>query len=95
MSYIQKLENSGLMITNLRSKLSQIALSGVDYKQKQKVFTHWIEPPKRERKANYHVDSYFRDALRTSGKLSVCLFVCLSVLPFVFCLVELAVTNFS
>ena len=39
---------------------------GVDYKQKQKVFTHWIEPPKRERKANYHVDSYFRDALRTS-----------------------------
>ena len=39
---------------------------GVNYKEKQKIFTHWIEPPKRERKANYHVDTYFRDALRTS-----------------------------
>lgn len=27
---------------------------------------HWIEPPKRERKANYAVDAYFREALRTS-----------------------------
>ena len=27
---------------------------------------HWIEPPKRERKANYAVDAYFRDALRMS-----------------------------
>ena len=27
---------------------------------------HWIEPPKRERKANYAIDAYFRDALRTS-----------------------------
>lgn len=26
----------------------------------------WIEPPKRERKANYAVDAYFRDALRVS-----------------------------
>ena len=29
-------------------------------------FVHWIEPPKRERKANYAVDAYFRDALRMS-----------------------------
>ncbi|PIO39159.1 hypothetical protein AB205_0142700, partial [Aquarana catesbeiana] len=29
-------------------------------------FTQWIEPPKRERKANYAVDAYFRDALRVS-----------------------------
>ena len=27
---------------------------------------HWIEPPKRGRKANYAVDAYFRDALRVS-----------------------------
>jgi SWI/SNF-related matrix-associated actin-dependent regulator of chromatin subfamily A member 5 len=27
---------------------------------------HWIEPPKRERKANYAVDAYFREALRVS-----------------------------
>ena len=26
--------------------------------------SHWIEPPKRERKANYAVDAYFREALR-------------------------------
>ena len=29
-------------------------------------FMNWIEPPKRERKANYAVDAYFRDALRMS-----------------------------
>ena len=27
---------------------------------------HWIEPPKRERKANYAVDAYFREMLRVS-----------------------------
>ena len=27
---------------------------------------HWIEPPKRERKTNYAVDAYFREALRLS-----------------------------
>ena len=26
----------------------------------------WIEPPKRERKANYAVDAYFKEALRVS-----------------------------
>lgn len=26
----------------------------------------WIEPPKRERKASYAVDAYFREALRVS-----------------------------
>lgn len=26
----------------------------------------WIEPPKRERKANYAVDAYFREMLRVS-----------------------------
>lgn len=32
----------------------------------QMAFTEWIEPPKRERKANYAVDAYFREALRVS-----------------------------
>uniref|UniRef100_A0A672NJJ9 SWI/SNF-related matrix-associated actin-dependent regulator of chromatin subfamily A member 5-like n=1 Tax=Sinocyclocheilus grahami TaxID=75366 RepID=A0A672NJJ9_SINGR len=52
---------------------------GEDYREKQKVsvsesismhlalsLIEWIEPPKRERKANYAVDAYFRDALRVS-----------------------------
>jgi len=38
------------------------------YREKQKLtgLGNWIEPPKRERKANYAVDAYFREALRTS-----------------------------
>lgn len=41
---------------------------GEDYREKQKTIGigHWIEPPKRERKANYAVDAYFREALRVS-----------------------------
>lgn len=41
---------------------------GEDYREKQKQmgFGAWIEPPKRERKANYAVDAYFREALRVS-----------------------------
>ena len=40
---------------------------GEDYREKQKMSgLNWIEPPKRERKANYAVDAYFREALRTS-----------------------------
>jgi hypothetical protein len=41
---------------------------GVDFRERQKIpgIGHWIEPPKRERKANYAVDAYFREALRVS-----------------------------
>ena len=40
---------------------------GEDYREKQKAIAgSWIEPPKRERKANYAVDAYFREALRVS-----------------------------
>ncbi|GAB6033284.1 SWI/SNF- matrix-associated actin-dependent regulator of chromatin sub A member 5 [Chamberlinius hualienensis] len=41
---------------------------GEDYREKQKLsgLGHWIEPPKRERKANYAVDAYFREALRVT-----------------------------
>lgn len=42
--------------------------TGEDYREKQKIVPigNWIEPPKRERKANYAVDAYFREALRVS-----------------------------
>ena len=41
---------------------------GQDYREKHKLpgIGTWIEPPKRERKANYAVDAYFREALRVS-----------------------------
>ncbi|XP_065188236.1 SWI/SNF-related matrix-associated actin-dependent regulator of chromatin subfamily A member 5-like [Sycon ciliatum] len=40
---------------------------GKDFRDLQKgAFPKWIEPPKRERKANYAVDAYFRDALRVN-----------------------------
>lgn len=39
---------------------------GEDFREKQKIGMNWIEPPKRERKANYAVDQYFREALRVN-----------------------------
>lgn len=41
---------------------------GEDYREKQKLSAlgSWIEPPKRERKANYAVDAYFKEALRVA-----------------------------
>ena len=42
---------------------------GEDFREKRKEASsllHWIEPPKRERKANYAVDAYYREALRMS-----------------------------
>jgi len=33
-------------------------------KQREEIGANWIAPPKRERKANYAVDAYFREALR-------------------------------
>ena len=35
-------------------------------KQRDEIGLAWIAPPKRERKANYAVDAYFKDALRQS-----------------------------
>lgn len=47
---------------------------GEDWRKKQSgnenLGIKWIEPPKRERKANYAVDAYFRDALRAGGNPS-------------------------
>ncbi|KAK3100807.1 hypothetical protein FSP39_025526 [Pinctada imbricata] len=58
--------------SNLRSftmdtpESSVYQFEGEDYREKHKALGHWIEPPKRERKANYAVDAYFREALRVS-----------------------------
>lgn len=42
---------------------------GEDFREKQRdeIGINWIAPPKRERKANYAVDAYFRDALRVGS----------------------------
>jgi SWI/SNF-related matrix-associated actin-dependent regulator of chromatin subfamily A member 5 len=42
---------------------------GEDFREKQRedIGMNWIAPPKRERKANYAVDAYFREALRTGA----------------------------
>merc|ERR1719429_280164 len=42
---------------------------GEDFREKQRddIGINWIAPPKRERKANYAVDAYFREALRTGA----------------------------
>merc|ERR1712025_669324 len=42
---------------------------GEDFREKQRdeIGLNWIAPPKRERKANYAVDAYFKEALRTGG----------------------------
>merc|ERR1719167_2005387 len=42
---------------------------GEDFREKQReeIGANWIAPPKRERKANYAVDAYFREALRQGG----------------------------
>ena len=41
---------------------------GEDFREKRREAPglYWIEPPKRERKANYAIDAYFREALRMS-----------------------------
>ncbi len=42
---------------------------GEDFREKQRddIGLNWIAPPKRERKANYAVDAYFKEALRTGA----------------------------
>jgi len=46
---------------------SSYVFEGEDYREKQKaIVSGWIEPPKRERRVNFNVDAYFREALRVS-----------------------------
>ena len=60
-------ENSLQNLTFDAPMESVYKFEGEDYRDKQKLgIGHWIEPPKRERKANYAVDAYFREALRVS-----------------------------
>ena len=49
------------------SLLPSIIICSMFKREKQKsIVGAWIEPPKRERKANYAVDAYFREALRVT-----------------------------
>uniref|UniRef100_A0A8C5QJK1 SNF2 related chromatin remodeling ATPase 1 n=1 Tax=Leptobrachium leishanense TaxID=445787 RepID=A0A8C5QJK1_9ANUR len=64
---LQKMGESSLRNFSMETETSLYNFEGEDYREKQKLsLMEWIEPPKRERKANYAVDAYFRDALRVS-----------------------------
>ncbi|CAO2611000.1 SWI/SNF-related matrix-associated actin-dependent regulator of chromatin subfamily A member 5 [Lemmus lemmus] len=64
---LSKMGESSLRNFTMDTESSVYNFEGEDYREKQKIaFTEWIEPPERERKANYAVDGYFRDALRVS-----------------------------
>ncbi|EMP28267.1 SWI/SNF-related matrix-associated actin-dependent regulator of chromatin subfamily A member 5, partial [Chelonia mydas] len=64
---LSKMGESSLRNFTMDTESSVYNFEGEDYREKQKMaFTEWIEPPKRERKANYAVDAYFREALRVS-----------------------------
>ncbi|XP_076446888.1 SWI/SNF-related matrix-associated actin-dependent regulator of chromatin subfamily A member 5-like [Babylonia areolata] len=62
------LGESSLRTFTMDTQDSVYQFEGEDYREKQKLgaLGGWIEPPKRERKANYAVDAYFREALRVS-----------------------------
>ncbi|XP_069320463.1 probable global transcription activator SNF2L1 isoform X5 [Eulemur rufifrons] len=64
---LQKMGESSLRNFRMDTEQSLYKFEGEDYREKQKLgMVEWIEPPKRERKAKYAVDAYFRDALRVS-----------------------------
>lgn len=63
---LANLGESSLKNFTMDTENSVYNFEGEDYREKKKVITNWIEPPKRERKANYAVDAYFREALRVS-----------------------------
>nr|XP_048295232.1 probable global transcription activator SNF2L1 [Myodes glareolus] len=64
---MQKMGEASLRTFRMDLEQSLYKFEGEDYREKQKLgMVEWIEPPKRERKANYAVDAYFREALRVS-----------------------------
>ena len=67
-SKLAELGESSLRNFTLDTKPEQSLYNfeGEDFREKQReeIGLHWIAPPKRERKANYAVDAYFREALR-------------------------------
>merc|ERR1712113_1171249 len=68
---LSKLGESSLRTFTLDTKPedSVYNFEGEDFKEKQReeIGMNWIAPPKRERKANYAVDAYFREALRVGA----------------------------
>merc|ERR1711962_1445073 len=52
-----------------KDEASVYQFEGEDFREKQReeIGMNWIAPPKRERKANYAVYAYFREALRTGA----------------------------
>ena len=61
----------GVNLDDLNNFKSETTMSweGTEYAGgKKKVGQLWIEPSKRERKANYSVDGYYRDAMRQNPK---------------------------
>ncbi|PAA63931.1 hypothetical protein BOX15_Mlig021231g1 [Macrostomum lignano] len=53
------------MDTEADQQFGTYMFEGEDYRgRKANIAANWIEPPKRERKANYAVDAYFKEALR-------------------------------
>jgi len=65
---MSKLSEDGLKKFSLdHEPYSVYNFEGKDWKSKNKDgMLSWIEPPKRERKANYAVDQYYREAMRTN-----------------------------
>merc|ERR1712071_319112 len=65
---LEKLGESSLRNFTMDAPTESVyQFEGEDYREKQKsIVGAWIEPPKRERKANYAVDAYFREALRVT-----------------------------
>ena len=65
---LDSLGETSLRTFTMDTQDSVYQFEGEDYREKQKLGTlgGWIEPPKRERKPNYAVDAYFREALRVS-----------------------------
>lgn len=64
---LEALGESSLRNFTMDNQETLYKFEGEDYREKQKLAgLAWIEPPKRERKANYAVDAYFREALRVS-----------------------------
>merc|ERR1712141_890555 len=68
---LSKLGESSLRTFTLDTKPedSVYNFEGADFREKQRdeIGKNWIAPPKRERKANYAVDAYFREALRVGA----------------------------
>ena len=52
-------------IENNAEEKSLYTFEGEDFRNKTKVESNWIAPPKRQRKANYDVDAYFKEVMKT------------------------------